>query len=50
MPDFFISYLKKKYSNEAYDYSYSINDGLNKFSHENLQYFLGLLTGDVNQT
>ena len=38
MPEFLISYLKKKYSNEAFDYSYSLNDGFNRYSHENIQY------------
>jgi hypothetical protein len=47
MPEFFIGYLKRKYFNEAYDYSYSLNDGFQKYSHENIQYFYKLLTGDV---
>ena len=49
MPEFLITALKKRYSNEAFEYSYAINDILDKHAtaNETLKYFNGVLTGQV---
>jgi disulfide oxidoreductase YuzD len=49
MPEFLIAYLKKRYSNEAFEYSYAINDILDKHSTSNeiLKFFSAVLSGQV---
>ena len=49
MPEFLIAYLKKRYSNEAFEYSYAINDILDKHaaSNEILKFFSAVLSGQV---
>ena len=49
MPEFIISYLKKRYTNEAFEYSYAINDILDKHgsSNEILKFLSGVLAGQV---
>jgi len=49
MPEFLIAYLKKRYSNEAFEYSYAINDILDKHgaSNEILKFFSAVLSGEV---
>ena len=41
--------MKKKYTTDAFDYSYSLNDGFAKYSQENIKYFHDLLTGDSDE-
>ena len=49
MPEFLIAYLKKRYSHEAFEYSYAINDILDKHSTSNevLKFFAAVLSGQV---
>ena len=49
MPEFMINYLRKRYSNEAFEYSYAINDILDKHgpSNEILKFLSGVLAGQV---
>ena len=49
MPEFLIASLKKRHSNEAFEYSYAINDILEKYSQSNetLKFFNGVLSGQV---
>lgn len=46
--EFSIDYLKKKYPHEAYEYSYSIHDSFEKYSHELIKFYQGVLNGDVS--
>ena len=49
MSDYLLIYLKKRYSHEAFEYSYAINDILDKNSTSNeiLKFFTAVLSGQV---
>lgn len=44
-----ISYLKKKYNNDAFEYSYNINDACYKYSTDLTEFFNQALQGAIDE-
>lgn len=49
MDDSWINYLKKKYNNDAFEYSYNINDACEKYSNDVTEFFQHALQGVTDE-